>query len=354
MLFSLSNSTIEQLTSVFIFVTILSFSYSFQKYILRLIFRNIANYFDRKNKHSIKEGIKAFDKPIRHLLLVFGILLGLSFYMKIIIFNNVYFIKILKTFIIFYASVGFFNLSSFYGDNPDEFKKYFKLKIENIMFPFFSRVMKFVIIAIGVALIFVEWGYDINGFIAGLGIGGLALALGAKDVLSNIFGGIAISIDKPFSIGDWISTDNGIEGNIEDINFRSTRIRTFDKAIIYVPNSLLANQSIYNWTRRDMRRVKFSIGVSPQTNHEKLIKVIDDIKAYMTLHDTINDENIFVTLENISQTSLDILICYFTNSPKYEIFLKTKQDVNFEIIKILNEEDVKIALPSQTIYINKS
>ncbi|MFP3359363.1 mechanosensitive ion channel family protein, partial [Planococcus sp. SIMBA_143] len=124
----------------------------------------------------------------------------------------------------------------------------YNVKIDHILIPFFSKALRLIIVAIGISVIAQEFEYDINGFVAGLGIGGLAFALAAKDALANLFGGIIIITEKPFTIGDWIKTPS-VEGTIEDISFRSTKVRTFAQALVTVPNATLSNEAITNWSK---------------------------------------------------------------------------------------------------------
>ncbi|MFA1822484.1 mechanosensitive ion channel family protein [Virgibacillus oceani] len=126
----------------------------------------------------------------------------------------------------------------------------------------FSRTLRIVIIAISFSIIAQEFGYDVNGFVAGLGIGGLAFALAAKDALANMFGGIIIITKKPFTIGDWVLTPS-VEGTVEDISFRSTKVRTFAQALVTVPNATLSNEPITNWSKMGKRQITFNSRLSP-------------------------------------------------------------------------------------------
>ena len=203
--------------------------------------------------------------------------------------------------------------------------------------------------AISASIIAQEWGYDVNGFVAGLGIGGLAFALAAQDSLSNFFGGIVIILDKPFSIGDWILTPN-VEGTVEDINFRSTKVRTFAHALVTVPNATLAKNPITNWSKMGRRRITFNLGVTYTTPKEKLAKCVAGIETMLRTHEEIHPETIFVTFDSFNSSSLHIFIYCFTNTTAWGEFLKVKENVNFKILEILEQEGVSVAFPSRSVY----
>jgi len=244
-------------------------------------------------------------------------------------------------------------------------------------------VSKFIIFLIAILIIFVKMGINISGVIASLGIGGLAIALAAKDTLSNFFGLIKIIFDESFSQGDWISTSD-VEGTVIEIGFISTKIRTFDNSMITVPNEKLANTSIKNWSRRRVgRRIKLYIGVTYNSNAKDIQNTIDDIAQMLVEHDgistpeKIDEKNIrkqfvksgkFVSLDNklgikstlmvyldrFSDSSIDILVYSFSKTTDWEEWMRVKQDVLYKIWSILEKNNLEFAFPSQSIYLENS
>jgi MscS family membrane protein len=232
----------------------------------------------------------------------------------------------------------------------EEFAKKFGFTVDRILLPFLSKIVKFVIIALAVSIIAQELGYEISGLIAGLGLGGLAVALAAKDALANIFGGIVIITDKPFTIGDWISTPS-VEGTVEDITFRSTRIRGFAHSLITVPNAKMADEPITNWTRMGKRRISFHLGVTYTTPVAKLKKCVQLIRELLESHPEVHKETIFVRFDSFNDSSLDIFIYFFTVTTIWGEFLKVKEEINYNIMEILENEGVSIAFPSRSLYL---
>jgi MscS family membrane protein len=167
-----------------------------------------------------------------------------------------------------------------------------------------------------------------------------------------MFGGMVIFLDKPFTIGDWISTPS-VEGTVEDITFRSTKIRTFAHALVTVPNATLANEPITNWSRMGKRRITFHLGVTYTTSRSKLEKCVQAIRAMLEEHPGIHKETIFVYFERFNESSLDIFLYFFTNTTDWKEYLSIREDVNFKIMQILEQEGVSVAFPSRSIYIEK-
>lgn len=293
--------------------------------------------------------VLAFQKPLQLFFILLGIYVSLS-YLPLSPAQNVLLSKFFRSFLIFFLAMGLYNLAGSYAVLCGEVERLLGINIDKILIPFFSKVLRVVIIALAVIVIAEEWDYPVGGFIAGLGLGGLAFALAAKDTVSNVFAGIVIITDKPFSIGDWIQTPS-VEGTVEDINFRSTKIRTFAQAVVTVPNASLANEPITNWTRMGKRRITFKLGVTYSTPREKLQKVVSDIRTMLEQHPEIHQETIFVRFDSFNDSSLDIFLYFFTKTTNWAEYLRVKEDVNFKIMEILEKEGVSVAFPSRSIYL---
>lgn len=320
--------------------------------VLRKTFTNYVFIAVKKllHKAGLDYKISLFDcieLPVRKLFII----LGLYFALLVLPLGNYMQIIVTKTFrasIIVLTAWGLYNLAG-----PCLFEiinKKIDTRIDDIIIPFVSKVLRFIIIFLALSLVAYEWGYDVTGFIAGLGLGGLAFALAAQDTASNIFGGIVIITDKPFDIGDWINTPS-VEGTVEDISFRSTRVRTFTDSLVTVPNSTLANEPITNCSKMEKRRVSFYLGVTYDTPRDKLKKCVDEIREMLENHPGVHKDVIIVKFETFNESSLDILIYYFTTTTIRGEHLQVKEEINFNIMKILENHEVSIAFPSRSIYL---
>lgn len=212
------------------------------------------------------------------------------------------------------------------------------------------KVIKFLIWAVVAVMILDQFGYNINGLLAGLGLGGLAVALAAQDTVSNLFGCAIIVLDKPFEINDWIQTPD-IEGIVEEISFRSTRIRTFQNALVSVPNSSLSNSIITNWSRMERRKLRFYVNLTYSTTKEQVQTISKRICDYLNSVEEIVDGSASVFFEVMNSSSLDLRVDCVVNDASLAVFLKVREQVNYAVMDIVNEEGAGFAFPSQSIYI---
>lgn len=229
----------------------------------------------------------------------------------------------------------------------------FDITVDKLIAPFISKVFRFIIFVIGIAIVASEWGFDVNGFVAGLGIGGLAFALAAKDTLSNLFGGAVIITEKPFTIGDWIIVGD-VEGTVEDINIRSTKIRKFNKSIVTVPNSRIADSNIINFSKRAIRRISYELKIHIDTPISDIKAVVADINQMLIDHPEINNETIFVKFNKFGKGSFNLFLYYFSNTSDWGEYLTIAEDTNFRIMEILEARGVKLAVPLNEIKMEQS
>ena len=220
--------------------------------------------------------------------------------------------------------------------------------VNHTIVTFFTKIAKALVIVFTVVIIVEEFGYDVTGLITGLGLSGLTFALAAQDIASNFMSGITILLDKPFGIGDWIAV-NGMEGIVEEMNFRSTKIRTFDNALISVPNSQLGNSSVTNWTKMNYRKTNIIIGLLYSTTRETLQKVIDEIYAELAKFEEIKTDSLLVKFNEFSASSLDIKISYNSYPIPAPAHMALKEKVNLKIMEVVEKHDTDFAYNTLTI-----
>jgi len=333
--------------SIGIFCIFVFFKNVFAKYIVNFFMK----LCDRTTANTNTYLLHAFQNPVKHLIVLIGAYLALTNYLPEN--YNIFLHDLLGSFLVILMASGLYDLIEIYVNDENEINRLFNRQIDRIIIPFFSKVIKLLIIALAFVVIASRWGYDINGFIAGLGLGGLAFALAAKDLLANIFSGIIIITDKPFNIGDWIKTSD-VEGTVQDINFRSTKIISSDNSLVTVPNSNLANSPIINFTKRTMRRITFNLTVKYDTSSEKLKKCIERIEGLLVQHPGVAKETIAVKFDSFGDSALTIFLYFFTTTIVWNDYLNIKQDINFRIMEILEDEEVKIAFPRTSVYVENS
>ncbi len=195
-------------------------------------------------------------------------------------------------------------------------------------------------------------GLSISGVLAFGGVGGIAIGFAAKDLLSNFFGGLFIYLDRPFAVGDWIrSPDREIEGTVENIGWRVTRIRTFDKRPLYIPNSVFSQIAVENPSRMSNRRIKETIGIR-YDDASKIEIIINKVKEMLQKHSDIDAEKtLIVNFNCFAPSSLDFFIYTFTKTTDWIEYHDVKQDVLLKIIKIVEENGAEFAFPTSTIHL---
>ncbi|MCA9477723.1 MAG: mechanosensitive ion channel family protein [Nanoarchaeota archaeon] len=225
-----------------------------------------------------------------------------------------------------------------------------KNKFDDTLFPVVKNLVNFAIIAITIILILQNLGFEVSSLVAGLGIGGLAFALAAQDLLGNMFGGAAVVTDKPFKIGDRVKVD-GQDGFVRKITLRTTTLETFDGTNVVMPNKKIADSTLENISRERMRRVKATIGVTYDTSSAKLEKA-KKILADVILKNDKTDDKSLVHFINFGAYSLDIQLIYWIKD--LNEILATKDEVNLAIKKAFDKEKIDFAFPTQTLHVEKN
>ncbi|WP_096154969.1 MULTISPECIES: mechanosensitive ion channel family protein [Bacillus] len=293
--------------------------------------------------------VLSFEKPLRMFFVVIGIYFALDLAPFTLIGEET--VKsIFRSFVIFFIGWGLFNFVPYSLRLFSTLSNRLDLEVDQIILPFFTKVLRFIVVALAISIVLEEWEYNVSGLVAGLGLGGLAFALAAQESLKNLLGGFIIITERPFSIGEWVKTPS-VEGVVEDISFRSTKIRTFAQAVVTVPNSTLANEPIINWSKMGKRQITFQLGVQYDTKKRSLERVVRRIESMLHEHEEIHNETIMVRFDNFGDSSLNIFLYFFTNTIMWAEFLRVKEDINFKIMEILEEEGVSVAFPTRTLHI---
>ena len=215
-----------------------------------------------------------------------------------------------------------------------------------------GKLVRASILITAILIVMQSMGYSISGILAFGGIGGIAVGFAAKDLLANFFGGLMIYLDRPFVVGDWIrSPDRDIEGTVEDIGWRLTRIRTFDKRPLYVPNATFTHISLENPSRMQNRRIKETIGIR-YDDADKMAMIVTDVKAMLQKHADIDtSQTMIVNFNAFAPSSLDFFIYTFTKTTAWIEYHEIKQDVMLKIISIIEAHGAECAFPTSTVHI---
>lgn len=217
--------------------------------------------------------------------------------------------------------------------------------------PLLKKTARVFLIVIAVVLVVQNLGYSVGSLLAGMGIGGLALALAAQESLANFFGSVSIVADRPFKVGDWIQIGSRVDGDVEEIGLRSTKVRTWSKSLMTIPNKILANEIIENWSRMPKRRVKQYIGVTYSTGPESMEGLVEDIRKLLREDEGVNQDFILVNFTDFGDSALQILVYYFTSTTAWLAHMDIRQRINLKIMRAVEARGSSIAFPTRTLHI---
>lgn len=227
-------------------------------------------------------------------------------------------------------------------------------KSDDQLVPFIKETLKVIIIIFSIFFILgAIFELNVASLIAGLGIGGLAIALAAKESLENLIGSFTIFLDKPFLIGDSIKI-GGIEGQVENIGFRSTRIRTLEKSFVTIPNKKMVDNELDNLSHRSQRRANFNIGLTYETKANQFKNIIADIQHFIENHPLISKGETQVRLHSFDSNAVNIMVLYFVDRIEYKVYLDVHEEINYKIIEIVEKYGSGFAhIPTPLISLNK-
>ena len=303
--------------------------------------------FKVKDKNKIKNN--GFYKPLKTFFIVLGIYIGL---MVLKLPSDIFSIitKAFRICVILLVTKGFSNLFDSNSESFAKLREKINFNGNDTTINFFSKVVKLLIYIIAGFILITELGYNLGGLATGLGISSVVIALATQDIAKSFLAGISIISDKPFEIGDFITVD-GLSGTVEDITFRTTRIRNADNQVIIIPNSTLIDNNIINSSKRDSRRFLTVLTLELDTPLEKVSELTENIKVALVSHPQIINESIKVFFKTISANGIDLSIDLKTKTLEYVDYLKFKEEINYTLLDMINKSNIALAYPSQSIYL---
>ena len=342
----------QNMTQIGIAIAVLIASFVLRVAFRKTIFKALEKYSDKQDKQILAITLVSIRRPVDFLFIVIGFAIAVNILPIEPHYGHIT-NQIIRSLFIFTIFWGFFSIVEPLSRIVNDLSN----KSENLLTQtaarLFSKIFKFLIAAIAIVMILQEWGYNVTGFVASLGLVGMAFALAAKDTAANLFGSIVVFSDKPFVIGDWVKINDN-EGHVEDITIRSTMIRKFDQALITMPNSNLTSSSITNFSRMQKRQIKITLGLTYSTNAIQLQRIISNIRDYLASNEKIDQEIIHVYFHDLDTSSLGIFCYFFTKTTNWGEYMQVREDVNFEIMKIVEQNGAHFAYPTQTIILEKS
>lgn len=336
---------LKQIIDILIAIAVIIFFYIFSSsmsYILIRIF---------KRKKTDKDRIKKmpFYKPLKIFFIALGIFIAtkiLQIQGKAMAIIELLF-KITSVILLAKALADCFSIDS---KTMKKLQRKFMTNADDNRINFIYKIIRCGIYIIATFIVMALLGINLNTILAGLGVGSVVLTLAAQDTAKNLFGGFMILMDKPFVIGDWVQTPN-YEGIVEDISFRSTGIRTFDNSLVNIPNGVLSNEAVINWSKMEKRKYKLDLKLPLDTPVEVIQRITSKIYFMLINHPSVINDDTYVKFDEIERDGVSIMIYVFTNSVDYGSYLNAKEHINKNILEILEREGVELAYPTSTVLV---
>ena len=251
-----------------------------------------------------------------------------------------------------FVTIFFYKLVDVLGAYMTKVAKQTENTLDDQLVPLLRKILKTFVIVVGIIAILRGLRFDIWPLLTGLSIGGLAFALAAQDTLKNLFGSLMIFIDRPFQIGDWI-TSGDIDGTVEEVGFRSTRVRTFRDSVMYVPNSIISNSNVDNHGRRQYRRFYTQLSVTYDTPARLIEVFVQGVERIVLDHPETRKDYYNIFLNDYAASSLDIMLYIFFQVPTWNDELRCRQEIMLEVNKLAEHLGVRFAFPTQTLMIEQ-
>tara|TARA_B100000886_G_scaffold224250_1_gene156069 strand:+ start:656 stop:1789 length:1134 start_codon:yes stop_codon:yes gene_type:complete len=335
-------------TDIIVSLVIFLLFYLLRRLIARFILNRLSRIVSKTSNQIDDAVIEVLDGPLKFFPVVIGFFIASSY--LDVSDNNQDFLDLLNrsliTIFIFWLLHQLIIPFSFVIKN-------FETKISKPLVDWTLKGLKILVIILGSVAILELWGIRVGPVIAGLGLFGVAVALGAQDLFKNLISGIMILMEKRFTVGDVILVSGEVEGVVEQIGFRSTLVRRFDSTPVMVPNYKFAEQSVTNYTRRHHRRIRWLIGLEYRTSIDQLRNIRNSLNKLIAEDKNFaKNENagFFVRIDSFSESSIDLLVQVFTVTNDWGEFLKVKEELAVKTIEIVENNGASFAFPSQSLY----
>ena len=336
-------------TDIIVGIIIFLIFYILRRLFARFVIRKLTKIVNRTSNKIDNTVVEVIEGPLKFLPIVLGFFIATSYIEISLEVQN--FVDLLNRTLI---TIFIFWLLHQLVIPFSYIIKNFEDKLSKPLVNWTLKGLEIIIIVLGIVAVLELWGIKVGPVIAGLGLFGVAVALGAQDLFKNLISGIMILMEKRFTIGDVILVSNEVEGVVEQIGFRSTLVRRFDSTPVMIPNYKFAEQSVTNYSRRHHRRIRWLIGLEYKTSIDQLKKIRDSItKLILENSDFAKNENsnFFIRIDSFSDSSIDMLVQAFTVTNEWSEYLRIKEELAVSIKQIVESNNAGFAFPSQSLYV---
>ena len=315
----------------------------------RFVIFNIGKLASRTETTLDDEVLEALDRPLRFVPVVAGTFFAVDYLNLSPDYDDI-FISLIRSLVAYNI---FWALYRVIGPLSTLMQKLNDV-LGEVMIEWVIKAVRVLTVFIGAATILELWGIEVGPLLAGLGLFGVAVALGAQDLFKNLIAGVLILVEKRFKKGDWILVDGVVEGTVENISFRSTFVRRFDKAPVFVPNSQMSDNAVTNFSEMTHRRIYWKIGVEYRTSVDQLRQIRDAIETYIIGNEDFaqpSEVSTFVRVDSFNDSSIDYMLYCFTKTTNWGEWLEIKERLAYAIKDIVEGAGSGFAFPSQSVYV---
>ncbi|MBQ7860508.1 MAG: mechanosensitive ion channel family protein [Faecalibacterium sp.] len=318
-----------------------------------------------KKIHTLKEAespfrgvlilLHGFEMPLPRLISCTGVYLALctlpwaGFAAKM----PEYLTMVYRILLVTLAAIGLWRSSELCDLLLDSAQNQMELGTNKTLSMFLSKVYKAFVAAFAALIIINELGFDVTSLITGVGLVGLTISLAAQDTAANLVSGLVILLEGPFQVGDWVKID-AVEGSVEDITFRSTKIRALDNSLYVLPNSSVSSAVLNNGTKRTKRMFSFTLGVPYTTDRARIERLIADLQTLLTGDERVFEDSVIVRLTGFDNSSINIMLRCYIKTPEYAEFLQIQGDLNLQIMDLMRQNGVDFAVPVTNVYLKET
>lgn len=315
-------------------------AYLVQQYILKSVFLYITHYFTKHNKAFLSNVWHHLGRMIRHVFWVTAFFVAASYLVDVWLLQISRIEKVYYSIVFFFLFKAVYDLLNYYTAKPAKIK--LAAGREAYIAPYMIRIVKAIVIILGIFSVAAIWSFNLNGFLTGIGLTSVALAFGVRDTSSHIFGGLSVGLDKPFQIGDWIATDDQkLDGTVQDINLRSTLIDAGEKGTIYVPNAYLMNRPIYNYSKREKMKTELYLYIANHNSEETVRAVCEEIHEQIMLHSKTDKQIVHVFIDDLKPGAFRLLIRFYVQTTLSAEHLEVRQDILFAVHDIFTQYNIQ-------------
>jgi len=339
------NSLGKWLTAIIIFLIFLAL----RKQLTTLITLIAMKWVKRTENTLDDEIMDVVQRPIALGMIILGFDVAFSFMKFTENFTNII-THTMSTLAIVLFAWTLYRIVKLFESSNELIAKRFKTDNGITLAKLMLSILKTIVLVIAGMNILSTWGINITGFVASLGLVGMAFALAAKDTASNFFGSMVLFTDQPFKVGDWIKTPE-VEGTIETIGVRSTKVRTFARALVSVPNGNLANAAILNWSEMNKRQIKMTLGLTYSTTATQMKTILAEMRELLKNDEDIHQQTIYIHFTEFQDSALGIFCYFFTKTTNWGEYMQVRERINLELMEIVEKNGAAFAFPSQSLYV---